>query len=230
MKPVVIISFDHVADPRVCDYTLNILNDANIQPTLYVQSNLVGSRPWRSTINHLQKLYDNGWDLGNHSTTHPPLATLTDDEIDYEIKTTDKFLEDNNFSRGRRHLSYPQSSSNKNVIRILKQYCDTGRLVTGRIGKQTPVGDEWYLLDCISMKSPDPIEKATNKIDEAILKNGVCHIMFENIDDNEISSVPYQSYHIDKFSAIISYIKLKRDSGIIDVMNMSTFYNTRTNK
>ena len=227
MKPVVIISCDHAADPRMCDYTLDILNNANIQPTLYVQSALIGSKPWRSTITHLQKLYDNNWDLGNHTTTHPALATLTDEDIESEIKKADNFLEENNFFRGRRHLSYPQSSVNNNVINILKKYCDTGRKVTGLIGKQNPVGNEWYLLDCISMKATDPIERAIDKINEAILKNQVAHIMFECIDNKEPSLVPYQAYHIDKFSEIIDYIKKKRDEGIIDVMNMTTFYNKR---
>lgn len=229
MKPVVIISFDHVADPRMCDYTLDILNKANIQPTLYVQSALVGSKHWRTTVTQLQQLYDNNWDLGSHSTTHPPMATLTDEEIEYEVRTSDKFLEENNFVTGRRHFAYPQSSVNKNVINILKNYCDTGRKVTGRTGKQNPVGDEWYTLDCISMKAPDPIEKAIDKINEAISKNEVAHIMFENICNKDPELVEYQAYHVSKFSKIVDYIKLKRDEGVIEVMPMSAFYNKRMN-
>ena len=77
------------------------------------------------------------------------------------------------------------------------------------------------------MKATDPIERAIDKINEAILKNQVAHIMFECIDNKEPSLVPYQAYHIDKFSEIIDYIKKKRDEGIIDVMNMTTFYNKR---
>ena len=92
MKPVVILSFDHAADPRLCEYTLDILNRAHIQPTLYVQSALIGSRHYRSSVKHLQLLYEHQWDLGNHSTTHPALATLTEEQIDHEIKTTDLFF------------------------------------------------------------------------------------------------------------------------------------------
>ena len=225
MKPVVILSFEHAADPRMCDYTLDILNRANIQPTLYVQSALIGSKHYRSSVKHLQQLYEHQWDLGNHSTTHPPLATLTEEEMDHEIKTADTFLQENSFVRGRRHFAYPQSSVNAKVIQVLKKYCDTGRKVTGKVGKQVPVGDEWYVLDCISMKAPDPAEKAIQKIEEAISTNAVAHLMFESIENKEV--VPYQSYPLDRFKEIITYIQQKREEGVIEVMNMSTFYGLR---
>ena len=114
---------------------------------------------------------------------------------------------------------------NPKVIQILKKYCDTGRKVTGKVGKQVPVGDEWYMLDCISMKAPDPVEKATDKIQEAISANAVAHLMFETIEDKK--DVAYQAYPLDKFIEIVAFIQQKREEGRIEVMNMSTFYESR---
>jgi peptidoglycan/xylan/chitin deacetylase (PgdA/CDA1 family) len=225
-KPIVIISFDHTCDRRSNGIIFDALTKANIKPTLYVQTGLIGSKPWRATIADIQPLYEQGWDFGSHTVTHPRLSDLTPEQIEYEIRTADMFLADNKFVKGRRHFSYPQARTNDIVIGILKKYCDTGRIVSGALGKMKPTGDDWYKLDCLSMKAGQPTTRATDFVDQAIEKGLVAHLMFEAIFPE---APPEQAYLESDFRKIVEYIKNKRDLGEIETMTVSEFYDLVNN-
>ncbi|VBB18165.1 hypothetical protein YASMINEVIRUS_628 [Yasminevirus sp. GU-2018] len=226
-KPIVIISFDHVGSKTLTKLVLPLLQKYDIRATLYIQSLLVGKTRWNMTVDELKLLHDARWDLGNHTYTHPRLATLSAEEIDKEIKLTDDFLEKNNFSIGRRHMSYPCSSMNDTVISVVKKYCDTGRKVTGKVGTLYPTKDWWYKLDCISMKASDPVSRATERIDEAIDRKMCAHIMFESVFEE---NPPKEGYLFSQFVEIINYIVTKKEAGLVDVMTVSEFYESRKNK
>ncbi|MBU3626728.1 polysaccharide deacetylase family protein [Polynucleobacter sp. JS-Safj-400b-B2] len=222
-KPIVIISFDHTCDRRSNEIVFDALTKADIRPTFYIQTGLIGSRHWRATVADIQPLYDQGWDFGSHSVTHPRMSELTPEQIEYEIRTADMFLADNKFVKGRRHFSYPQARTDDKVIGILKKYCDTGRIVTGELGKINPTGDDWYKLDCLSMKAGQPTTRATDLVDQAIEKELVAHIMFEAIFPED---PPEQAYLESDFRKIVDYIKNKRDLGEIQTMTVSEFFDS----
>ena len=48
----------------------------------------------------LQALHDDGWTLVSHSVTHPNLPTLSDGELDYELRTSKQWLLDRGYTRG----------------------------------------------------------------------------------------------------------------------------------
>ena len=225
-KPICIISFDHCANPNIVTLTLPILAEAGIKATLYTQTSLIGLKRWNSTIDDIKILHDAGWAIGTHTLTHRPLATLSDSEIEKEILEPYEYLKANGIINGIDHMSYPQSSYNKNVINIVKKYYLSARAVSGKIGKLYPLGNELYYLDCISMKAGQNPSRATDCIDQAIQNNGVAHIMFETIFP---SDPPKEGYHVDDFKIIVNYIKEKKDAGLIDCMTISEFYSFTTN-
>ena len=181
----------------------------------------MGSKPWRSTTEHLQKLYDAGWDLGNHSWTHARMAELPDDLIEDEIRLTDEFLGQHGFERGRRHFAYPCSSYDGRVIAALKKYCDTGRAVTGRVGPAKVAGDALYKLDCVSMKRDDPVSRGTAAVDKAACTGGAAHVMFEVIEEDPKS---VEAYSLAKFLDFVAHVRNVRDEGGVEVLTLSEFY------
>jgi peptidoglycan/xylan/chitin deacetylase (PgdA/CDA1 family) len=221
VKPVVIFSFDHAADPKITEFVLDEMHARDIQATLYVQTGLIGAKRWNSTAEHLQKLHDHGWDLGSHTVTHARLGFLNEKAIEHEMRESAAELKALGFTKGIRHFSYPESSHSPLSMEIAKKYFSTARLVTGKLGNHSPVDDERYLLDCLSMKAVDPASKAIDFINLAVEQEKVAHVMFEMIFHE---NPPVQGYLFDRFIDILNYASLLRNSGVIEIKKVSDQY------
>jgi len=220
-KPVVIVSFDHAADPSISDFVLNAMDSRGIKATLYVQTGLLSAKKWNSTPDHLRKLYDKGWDLGSHTVTHARLGFLNEKAIEHELRASHFELMSLGFVRGSRHFSYPESSHSPLSLEIAKRFYSTARLVTGKLGKHVPLEDERYLLDCLSMKAIDTSDKAINYVNLAVEQNLVAHVMFEMIFKE---NPPAQGYLYNRFIEIIDYIAKLRDANDIEIKTVFEQY------
>lgn len=221
VNPVVIISFDHAADPKITEFVLDEMHAREIRATLYVQTGLIGAKRWNSTTEHLQILHDHGWDLGSHTVTHARLGFLNARAIEHEIRESAAELETIGLTKGIRHFSYPESSHSQVSMEIVRKYFSTARLVTGKLGNHSPVGDERYLLDCLSMKAVDPASKGINFINLGVEQKKVAHVMFESIFRE---NPPAQGYLFDRFVEILNFVASMRDAGVIDVKTVSEQY------
>jgi peptidoglycan/xylan/chitin deacetylase (PgdA/CDA1 family) len=163
---------------------------------------LLGSKPWRAKTEDLKVFHELDWDCGSHSVSHPRFKDISQDEVDWEARTSKEFLVKEGFIIGVDHFSYPQSAYSVRDIEIIKKYYKTARTVSGKITKTIPLGDDWYKLDCISMKASDSPAKALQKIDEAINEVGVVHLMFEYL---RYKDPPAQAYLARHFEIIIEY-------------------------
>jgi len=90
IQKCVALSFDDGPHSELTAKLLNELQKRNIKATFYV----VGTR-LESNKNLLQRMIDEGHEIGNHTYNHPNLTKLSEDEIRLEIDSVNNFLRDN---------------------------------------------------------------------------------------------------------------------------------------
>ena len=98
------------------------LKQYDYKGTLYIISSLVGNED-RLTLDDLKAMYNDGWDICNHTADHVDLTKLSAKEAYDEIDGCSAWLIDNRFTRnlGYKHFAYPEGAYNNDVINILKE-------------------------------------------------------------------------------------------------------------
>src|SRR5215469_17521463 len=101
-RPKVIIAFDDDYQSSY-DYGYQYLKNYGMQGTEFVISSTVNGLG-RTTTAELQEMYNYGWDMCNHTTTHPDLRTLTQAQIVSEYQTCATYLVANGWVRNNGYM------------------------------------------------------------------------------------------------------------------------------
>jgi peptidoglycan/xylan/chitin deacetylase (PgdA/CDA1 family) len=106
--PLVLIThdLDQAESHTIYSKSFAYLQPRNIKATAYVQTNLMetGSIPSNA---QLQEMNAAGWDIGNHSITHPLFTALTQAQIEAELSGAQAALEAIGLTRASKHVAYP---------------------------------------------------------------------------------------------------------------------------
>jgi len=104
-KPTVYLRFD---DGTSDQYTVAepIMRSYGYRGVLAVVPSLVNSGG-HVTLSQLTQLYNEGWDAVSHSYSHQNLSSLSNQECDYELYASQKWLRDNGFIRGSNMIVIP---------------------------------------------------------------------------------------------------------------------------
>lgn len=77
------------------------------------------------TDQHVQDLHNLGWEFGSHTVNHDPaLINLTEVQIEYEMSTSKKWIEDRGLSCD--FIVYPHNDHDSRVRKIAKKYFKFG--------------------------------------------------------------------------------------------------------
>ncbi len=88
--PYIALSFDDGPHPRYTSQILDILAEYDVKATFFLLGQEVEEHPWL-----VQRIDNEGHEIGNHSFTHRNFVWLSWDEIiEEEIKPTGKLIED----------------------------------------------------------------------------------------------------------------------------------------
>lgn len=84
------------------DFALPILKKYNFTATVFICTGLIGKdNKWNSkdavlrrhlNMEDLQKLHNNAWEIASHGVSHENLLKLSDDELEFEIKSSFDFI------------------------------------------------------------------------------------------------------------------------------------------
>jgi len=98
------------------------LKQFNFKGTLYIISSLIGKED-RLTLDNLKDVYNNGWDICNHTVHHDNLTKVSTKRAYDEIYGCSAWILGHGFKRdmGYKHLAYPEGGYNDNIINILKK-------------------------------------------------------------------------------------------------------------
>lgn len=223
-KPKVIVTFD---DGNATDYTeaFSYMETKGLKGVCFVPGENVGLAG-QITLSQMQEMYAAGWDMGNHSYSHVDLTTLTQAEAQSELEQDIQYLVSNGMPRGARFLGWPYSEFNDATIAAAQ---DAGILAarTGIAGVTAHDNPPKLLMTRREGTNLLSVATMTGYVDEVIEKGGVLIFNFHDIIDpaDDLTDVLPAN-----FQAVIDYLKLKQDQGVLDVVTMSEWYNGLTGR
>jgi len=221
-KPKVIFAFD---DNFESSYSIGFeyLKNYGFRGTEFVISSMV-DQPGRATTAQLNEMYNYGWDMCNHTTTHPDLRTLTQGQAQTEIQNCTNFLVSHGWTRNRDylHLAYPQGHFNSTVLAADA----ASGLLTARTTMKTlqaDVIDSKYLLysevpDSTTQSRADIIAR----VNQAVVDGGTLQIAFHNLTPTPAKATDWND---SDFRAIVDYVAGLKAQGKVDVVTLTQWYN-----
>lgn len=175
------------------------------------------------TLNQLRILYNAGWDISNHGYNHRNLAFLSQEDLEYEVNASYDWLVANGFVESAYLFAYPYGSYNETVIDVVGEHNRIARtLVYGAYQPHLSKFDSkiQYKLKTFLVINTTSVQSIKNRIDSAILQNGLIVLTFHQIV-NENANHETQ-YLTSQFEEVSNYLKSKEAD--IDVIALSRLY------
>ena len=168
--------------------------------------------------NQMDKMYEKGWDFGNHTYGHSNLSSLSpEDRLSEIIKGSP-----NGYSRSKDYLALPFGEFKNTTPELIKANVKAARITeiypietaTGRI-------NPYCYPTTVTLIPSTSLAKAKSDIDEAVLYGYSAIIVgHELVEENPTG---YQWSRQDFFS-LIDHIKHLRDNGKLEVKTMREFH------
>ncbi|MDZ7332029.1 MAG: polysaccharide deacetylase family protein [candidate division KSB1 bacterium] len=130
----IIITFDD-SDESVLLHAFPIMQAAGFQATLFIVSGYVGHwNRWDANLggiysrhlswDQIKLLVQAGWEVGSHTVSHPDLVSLSNKELQNELKGSREVIE-SKLNQRVRFISYPFNRFDRRVIDVAQQagYC-----------------------------------------------------------------------------------------------------------
>jgi peptidoglycan/xylan/chitin deacetylase (PgdA/CDA1 family) len=220
-RPKVMISFD---DDYVSSYSsgYTYMKKYGFVGSEYVISSTVNASG-RTSAAQLQEMYSYGWDMCNHTTTHPDLRTLTQAQVQAEFQTCQQYLIGQGWTRnsGYLHLAYPQGHFNQTV---LNADAAVG-LLSARTTMETQQADQLDSKYLLYSMVPDSTSQNVNDIiasvDQAVNNGTALILTFHNLTNTPQVAIDWK---ITDFQAIVDHIALLKAQGKLDVITVPQWY------
>lgn len=113
----VALTFDGGSGAEAADSVLDTLEDRHVRATFFLTGDFVRSFPEtakRIADSHL---------VGNHTNTHPDLTTLTDDEVEAEVRRAQRAIIRRTGEDPRRFFRFPYGARNAHLIGVVNGLC-----------------------------------------------------------------------------------------------------------
>ncbi len=181
-------------------YAYPIMKQYGIKGTLYINTGNIG-QPGYLTLEELQELHNAGWIIANHADKHVNLATLSTENVTYEIQTAINWLNNNGFQDGAYYFASPYGSYNDVVLGVLRKLgILTHRTVMN--GTITNHVDDFLQLPTKEIYGYQTLDQAKLFIDEAIETKATSFLLLHNLV--EVSGT--YEWNIKDFNDLIAYI------------------------
>ncbi len=171
----------------------------------------------------LTMLYNEGWDIGNHTVNHyDSISGLSDEQILREYQECQQWLIDRSWTRGAYFAAYPSGVYNE---RLIEQLRSVGVLAarTTAYGLQSVPVDNMYKLKCISLDTTLTRDAAMavlrSEIDRAVETGTTLIFMLHKVED----SADPLAITTAEFRSIVDYVDARRSN--INVLTFSEWYN-----
>jgi peptidoglycan/xylan/chitin deacetylase (PgdA/CDA1 family) len=149
----------------------------------------------------LSLLKSAGWEIVNHSYSHPYLTELSDDEIKDELQRSFSFISEYD-PVGAYHFAVPFSAVDNRVLELLKD----NTLSIRYLGETTDaIPFDRFSLGYKEVTNDTTFETVKGWIDEAIKNKQWLGLMFHRIED---PSDDRYSYGTQQFKKIIYYLSV----------------------
>lgn len=221
-KGAVSLYFDDGTEGQYTN-AFRIMEKYGLKGVINVVTSWVGQEGY-VTWSQLREMENAGWIVCSHTHTHPQLFNLSQEEREFELKTSQQMLLDRGFYFGAKCLVVPFGAYSTAVDQIAKKYYTLVRSYTynNRVNPsmefmQSHRRNQKYISPYIS----DDIETMTGWVDNVIDKKEELSIAFHRIDD---STTQYTT-PIDVFEEFCVNLRAKVDE---DKLSVVTWKDTMT--
>ena len=224
-RPKVLITFD---DGWTSAYTQGYayMNPRGLKATYYIISNSLAagsdSADGYMSLASAQAMYAKGNDIGNHTTDHSTLTTLSEADFNTKVGGCSTYLVNNGMPRAAYYLAYVGGSYDATVItRAQSNNITHGRtIVTGTMPIIKGVVNH-YLHKCYNISNTTTLDDVKGYISTAITNGETVTILFHKL---VVSPKASTEWAISDFQALIDYLKPKVDGNVLDVVTVSEWY------
>lgn len=183
-----------------------------------VISNLVGTRNY-TTPEQLKAMYAQGWDMFNHTASHPRLTQLSKEQIVHELSAARAFMLRHQLGRAADFIAYPYGDYNDTVVEIASRYSRYARTTTPAFEIGQPVNP--YRLKTIELVNSIDPEVYREALRTAASHGTTVMFLLHRIEEEGTSSI---TLHPDDFEAFL--VELERFREDVDVLSISQWYET----
>lgn len=218
----VLIAFDD-ARPSVYSEAFAYMNARGVRGTVYVPSSLADTDGF-CTWDQLEEMYAAGWDLGNHTSDHTNLTTLTQAEAETRLADCKTALDGRGFTRASAHVAYPNGGVNATVLAAMTAQ----NMLTGREDSEgamfLPWG-EYHLLPTRMVANTTTLAVAQGWVTTAITRGEVVIITFHSLVASPSAAT---EWYIDRFRSLIDTVVSKSKLGTAYPITISELHALRT--
>jgi peptidoglycan/xylan/chitin deacetylase (PgdA/CDA1 family) len=182
------------------------MHKKKIRGSIAIIPSLIGEPDYMDK-NELYRLYNDNWDLLNHTYNHIILNKNNKDDQLIEINKGDKWLKKNSFINPNKILIYPEGKYNSNTINIMEKLnYVSGRSVDEGFNPKIPT--DMYNIKVKNVLTGIKPEEVNSWIDYAIKNNLTVILLFHKLE-NDFDEL-LMKYKVKDFYKIIDYIDSRR--------------------
>lgn len=158
----------------------------------------------RITYEQMLQLKKEGFEFVSHTVDHKHLAELSDEEIDYQLKESAEWLDQNGF-QGNTAIVYPYGSLDSRVTSIARKYYKCAfdvDLLDGSTNPATPPLDTYKIkrVSYNTMQGQIRLDEVKQQIDEAVVNGGWVVIMTHCF---------YPGFETESLEEVVDYARMK---------------------
>lgn len=189
-----------------------ILSAKNIPMTAYIVTDWVGTAGY-CTVEQLTTLQNAGWDIANHSKTHPEspgtqFGDLTQAEQETELSSAKSALEGWGFTDASMHFAAPQASYSVTTIAAMNA---TGILSNRNTLAQlfTPKSVNPFEISSYQITANTSVETAKGWIDAAIAQNKIVSILLHETVESSPTTFQWTNAQLTELAAYIETVGIQ---------------------
>ncbi len=219
-RPKIIIAFD---DSFKTDLTVafELMTNQGLKGTEYAVSSFVGQTD-RLKQRDLNRMYASGWDICNHSATHPHMANMPESQVIGEYLTCQQWLLDSGYVRNDcyRHVAYPYGEYSESVLDAMEALGMLSARTT-LVSRQANSFDEPYMMYSVSPMPSQRFAQIKPYIDATIASGGCLQICLHRLVTTPTLS---GDWRINDFKQLVEYVSQRQEAGDIDSCTISEWY------
>jgi len=170
----------------------------------------------------LHELYAAGWDIGNHTESHPlSIEGYTTEAKESEFLNAQNWLIENGWTRGAYHVYYPSGFYDSEIKGIVEAIGAKTAMYTDYGIQAVPVEDI-YNLRSISIGEEVSLEWVKSEIDRAIATGSTIILNAFKVEDNPVLGFELSTQY---FRELVEYVYSKSSQNLIEVVTFSEWYN-----
>ncbi len=226
-KKLVVLTFD---DGNISDLTTvaPILKEHGFGATFYITSGWVG-KPGRLNWKQVKELHNQGFDIGNHSTSHPNMLHISENDIREQIISFDDACAEHGIPKAT-SFAYPGGHHDRRMVKALaaQGYLTARRAVSpeyplhesgGPGPNYEPSEDDPFLIPGAYVRGN--LSSSDQEFEEALsrARNGsICVLIYHGVPDVH----SHCSTSVELFTKDMHYLK-NNGFTVISVRNLSSY-------